>query len=96
MSYQNILEYGTFYYPAFRHYNREVDVVCDRCQTHNLNACIGYGSNQDLCLTCVNELTRRVGNTHIGFPPLTPIVRPSIIRSPIIRPPIDPHDYFNE
>lgn len=87
MSYQAILNYGMFYYPAYKHYNREVNVVCDRCQTQQLNACIGH-MQQDLCMSCVDELTSNTG-TSIGFP------RPPIMRPPL-RPPVNPHDYFND
>lgn len=85
MSYQNILEYGTFYYPAYKHYNNVVNVICDRCKTENLQACVGYGANQDLCLICVNQLTTlKKPIVHIGFP-----AQPSYH-----KPPINPYDYF--
>lgn len=93
MSYQAILHYGIFYFPAFKHYNREVNVVCDRCQTQQLTACVGH-MQQDLCISCVDELTR--GNncgTSIGFPSRPPM-QPYI--QPFARPPINPHDYFND
>lgn len=95
MSYQNILSHGTFFYPGWRHYGREVNVVCDRCQTQQLSACIGY-AEQDLCLICADELTRGNGTTHIGFPPSRPMqpIRP--FRHPLIRPPVNPHDYFTD
>ncbi len=88
MSYQNILRYGTFYFPAYNHYGREVNVVCDRCQTQQLNACIGH-MQQDLCLRCADELTK-TNTTYIGFP-TNPPIRPHPYYS---RPQIDPHDYF--
>lgn len=97
MSYQAILSYGIFFYPSWRHYGREVNVVCDRCQTQQLTACIGH-MQQDLCMSCVDELTRNCG-TSIGFPPTRlPVIQP--MRPPIgfhpSRPPINPHDYFDD
>jgi hypothetical protein len=88
MSYQEILTHGKFYYPAWMHYNRQVNVICDRCHTEQLNACIGY-MRQDLCLICANEMTRSNG-TYIGFPsrPAFPGYQP--------RPPVNPNDYFED
>lgn len=57
LGYFKLLENGTYYYPAWKHYNRKVNVVCDRCNRQNLRASIGY-SQFDLCLSCVDELTR--------------------------------------
>ena len=50
-----IAKYGTYYYPAHKHYKRIVPVVCDSCGAKPLKACIGYGES-DLCLTCANTL----------------------------------------
>lgn len=89
MSYQAILNYGTFFFPSWKHYGQPVNVVCDRCQTQQLNACIGH-MQQDLCMSCVDELTR--GNnfgTSIGFPSRPPM-------RPPLRPPVNPHDYFDD
>jgi hypothetical protein len=55
--YYPLLDHGTYYYPAWKHYNRKTSVFCDRCHRQNLRACIGY-ANFDLCLLCVDELTR--------------------------------------
>jgi hypothetical protein len=76
--FQQILDYGTFYFPSWKHYNRQLNVVCDRCRTQNLPACIGHGQ-QDLCLVCANELTRNV--THSTFP-IVQHAPPAIIYNP--------------
>ncbi len=55
--YYKLIDHGTYYYPAWKHYNRKTSVFCDRCHRQNLRACIGY-ANFDLCLLCVDELTR--------------------------------------
>jgi hypothetical protein len=55
--YYPLLDHGTYYYPAWKHYNRKTSVFCDRCHRQNLRASIGY-ANFDLCLLCVDELTR--------------------------------------
>jgi hypothetical protein len=55
--YYQALDNGTYYYPAWKHYGRKTNVFCDRCWRQNLRACLGY-ANFDLCLLCVDELTR--------------------------------------
>ena len=55
-SYSIIAENGTYFFPAWKHYGRTANVVCDRCYKSNLSACIGYGE-QDLCLTCADQMT---------------------------------------
>lgn len=57
LGYYQLIDNGTYYYPAWKHYNRKTKVFCDRCYRQNLRACIGY-ANYDLCLLCVDELTR--------------------------------------
>lgn len=57
MGYFKLLDNGTYFYPAWKHYNRKTNVFCDRCNRQNLKACIGY-ANFDLCLLCIDELTR--------------------------------------
>lgn len=59
-NYQKIVNNGSYYYPAWKHYGRVTTVVCDRCNKSGLKACIGFGQS-DLCMICVEELTR---NTH--------------------------------
>ena len=64
MSYQRIVEYGTYYFPAWKHYgDSSSDVVCDKCLRHNLSACIGYG-DQDLCLRCADQVTEACVSHH--------------------------------
>ena len=54
---KSTLEYGTYYYPATKHYNYASPIIyCDNCGKCNLTACIGY-DKYDLCLSCVNYLT---------------------------------------
>jgi len=57
LGYFKALDHGVFYHPAWKHYGRKTSVFCDRCNRQNLRACIGY-SQFDLCLLCVDELTR--------------------------------------
>lgn len=61
--YTMTLNNGIWYYPAWRHYNSLVCVVCDRCNKSNLPACIGF-DNIDLCILCVNDLININGNLH--------------------------------
>jgi hypothetical protein len=55
--YYPLIDHGTYYYPAWKHYNRKTKVFCDRCHRQDLRAAVGY-ANFDLCLLCVDELTR--------------------------------------
>lgn len=88
MSFTRVIDNGTYYYPAWRHYgSNHTDVVCDRCLKHNLTACIGY-EEQDLCLRCADEITDsnityplcRCGRRHCncGSNPVRPIYDPYI------------------
>ena len=56
MIHSKIIEFGSYYFPAWKHYNHGANVVCDRCLRNNLTSCIGY-LNQDLCLRCADEVT---------------------------------------
>ena len=75
-SYNKVIDFGSFYNPAWKHYGKYVIVGCDRCGKNNINSCIGFGS-QDLCLICADELTRTPKCTH--YQPIThnePVIRP--------------------
>ena len=52
-----IVEHGTYYFPAWKHYHHGANVICDKCHREHLSACIGY-NNQDLCLSCADQMTR--------------------------------------
>ena len=57
------LEYGTYYYPAKKHYNYNSPMIyCDNCGKCNLTACIGY-EKYDLCLLCVDYLSKQSETT---------------------------------
>jgi len=51
-----ICKNGTYYNPAWKHYNMETNVVCDKCFRDNLVMCIGY-KEYDLCLNCVQDIS---------------------------------------
>lgn len=93
MSYRTILNCGTFYFPSWKHYGTQVNVVCDRCYTQELVACVGY-MQQDLCMSCVDQLTREntVG-TYIGFQQMQPVRNQT---NPFTSPYVNPYDYFND
>lgn len=56
MNLRDIVKYGTYFNPAWKHYgSKNSKVVCDKCTLSNLKACIGYG-DRDLCLSCANIL----------------------------------------
>jgi hypothetical protein len=56
--FEDVLKYGTFYNPAYLHYpnSKSKQVKCDKCDKL-INASIGY-NNMDLCMLCVNDLTK--------------------------------------
>lgn len=62
-----ILNKGTLYVPATKHYADRVNprVVCDYCRRDNLSACIGY-KEYDICLPCADRLT----SGPVGLPAL--------------------------
>lgn len=56
-----VVKKGKYFNPAYLHYGKKVNVVCDRCKRSNLSICIGHDigdNNYDLCLTCVDDLDR--------------------------------------
>ena len=57
-NYFRVIDYGTYYNPAWKHYERQVTVMCDRCGEVDIQACLGLGE-KDLCLMCAHELTRK-------------------------------------
>tara|TARA_R100001163_G_C5067658_1_gene206961 strand:+ start:3220 stop:3663 length:444 start_codon:yes stop_codon:yes gene_type:complete len=60
--FRDIAKYGNYYCPASKHYFKDSVVQCDRCEKTNLKACIGYREN-DLCLTCTNQILADVPNS---------------------------------
>lgn len=71
MFYQ-IVEYGNFFFPAWRHYgNPSTNVRCDRCHRTNLACCIGF-KDKDLCLRCVDFIAERMLNHITVHPPFLP------------------------
>lgn len=69
-SFVDVIDNGTYFYPAWKHYGKQVNVVCDRCATRNIPVCIGYGQ-RDLCLSCVSFLTANFAGPIIDIPYLT-------------------------
>lgn len=55
--YFRILQVGTYFYPAWRHYGRKTLIMCDRCNRQDLQVCIGY-RDYDICLECVSEIVK--------------------------------------
>lgn len=68
---QDIVKYGTYYYPADKHYYSGTVVQCDNCLKSNLKACIGY-KNVDLCLGCADKITHQMPET-VNFPMQPPM-----------------------
>jgi hypothetical protein len=62
-NYFKIIDNGTYYYPAWKHYRRDAIVNCDRCDAHNISSCVGFGE-KDLCLMCVHELTKKQASSY--------------------------------
>lgn len=52
--YLNIYNYGTYYNPAWKHYNRSNAIVnCDRCYRSGIPVSVGW-KEYDLCMNCVH------------------------------------------
>jgi len=60
MSFADLLRKGTFYYPAYKHYQPGAVVICDNCN-QKTEACIGY-LESDLCLQCANSIIEYMYN----------------------------------
>jgi hypothetical protein len=56
---QNVFENGTYYNPAWKHYEKICYVTCDKCLKENISVCIGLNDN-DLCMECVSELAKNL------------------------------------
>ena len=59
ISFTDVVLKGSFYCPAYKHYNKNVTVTCDRCKKDNLPCCIGYGE-MDLCLKCADMIAQSI------------------------------------
>ncbi len=68
-----VVQNGTFYYPAYKHYgNYPINVVCDYCNKSNLSCSVGFG-DKDLCLSCVDLFVNTQNN---NSPKLQDIYKP--------------------
>jgi hypothetical protein len=67
-----IVEKGTFYYPAYKHYGKITNVCCDFCSKSNLDCCVGL-DDKDLCLRCVELFVENDKNNNL--PQMTDIYR---------------------
>jgi hypothetical protein len=58
--FRDVLQHGTFFSPAWKHYGAEnITVWCDKCESDNLPWCLGYGT-QDLCLSCASDVSKSI------------------------------------
>lgn len=53
----NVYTNGRYYNPAWSHYGRHTNVICDRCKTTQLKVCIGW-EKYDLCMKCADQLSK--------------------------------------
>lgn len=60
----SIYNEGKYYNPAWNHYGRKTNVVCDRCKTTQLKVCIGW-NKYDLCMKCVDQISRHIREPEI-------------------------------
>lgn len=65
----DVLKKGMYFYPAYNHYGKQMNVKCDRCNKEDLSACIGY-KDKDLCMKCVDDLTELESGKHLSNPPV--------------------------
>jgi hypothetical protein len=54
---RTIFTQGTYYNPAWKHYEKKCYVTCDRCLKEKISVCLGLDDN-DLCMDCVAELSK--------------------------------------
>ena len=59
--FEKVIKLGTFFYPASKHYDRNVSVRCDRCFKTDLLSCVGF-EQLDLCLVCVDSVSKILDN----------------------------------
>lgn len=76
-SFVDVIDHGTYFFPAWKHYGREVNVICDRCATSNLPACIGFNT-RDLCLQCVATLTSNICSPLVQSQQIHPFISPHV------------------
>jgi hypothetical protein len=62
-SFINIVNFGTYFDPAIKHYNYQSSVTYDRCFKTDLDKCYGYHI-RDLCVKCHDEITNPIPKRH--------------------------------
>jgi len=72
VNFENIVKYGTYYYPADKHYYNGTIVQCDYCLKSNLKSCIGYNTS-DLCLTCASKIENGIFDSPFSRQPSIPV-----------------------
>ncbi len=78
MDYMQIVTYGQFYYPAWKHYNNpNINVCCDRCGKKHLDCSIGL-IDKDLCLRCTDEVVFNY-KKNLNILPRSPFIEPFIM-----------------
>jgi hypothetical protein len=59
-----IISKGQIFCPAYLHYgSKELNISCNYCGRKNLACCVGY-ENYDLCMECVDKITRPSQQNH--------------------------------
>lgn len=58
-SIKQVVTYGTYYNPAWKHYGRITTVRCDRCHSNPIQSCIGF-DKMDLCMKCMSEVEKSI------------------------------------
>jgi hypothetical protein len=78
-----IVENGSYYFPAWRHYgNPNIKVRCNNCLKNELSVCIGY-QNKDLCMSCVDSIANTLFRGQELPPTLTPAhLNPAFLNQP--------------
>src|ERR1700747_421926 len=89
VSMKDVITYGTFYYPAYKHYNNpEANVECDNCGSEQLKSCVGY-DKYDICMKCTDSLSnmfyRNLNTLTQPTQPIQPIY-PIRFLHPVITP----------
>lgn len=81
--FKTIVQKGTYYFPANKHYAGYGHVICDRCSKTNIECSIGY-QNLDMCMVCVDIISKQIANTTMSRNqfdrPMTRMLQPQFDR----------------
>lgn len=79
-----IILYGTYYKPAYFHYeDKNIKVNCDRCHKNDLKECYGL-AEYDLCMSCVYDCLDVIRDNHRGYKRELTFMKQSIFKPSMV------------